>query len=270
MPSHTGSASAAMRLLLLLPALASAFQHPLQSPSLDDDDAAAALAPLPLPSSPLPWSDLTILSTTDTHGWVRGHHASRSPPESLYAADLGDLISFKAHLERIADERGVDILTVDSGDTLDGNGFVDADTSGVKGRAARELLANVHYDVATTGNHELYNRTVALDVYRNFIPRFKGRYLSSNVFFVDDDGAAGEQPFGDLYATFVTKNRGYRITSFGVLFNFNRADAGFRVQAPSELVKESWWQKVLHDEMGRTDVFLIGGCAALQLDVHCS
>jgi 2',3'-cyclic-nucleotide 2'-phosphodiesterase (5'-nucleotidase family) len=54
-----------------------------------------------------------------------------------------------------ADQLGVDLLLVDSGDVVDGNGFVDADNSGFKGHAARELLKLVEYDIATTGNHEV-------------------------------------------------------------------------------------------------------------------
>lgn len=46
-------------------------------------------------------------------------------------------------------------MLVDSGDIVDGNGFVDADTSGVKGHMARKVLSKVGLDIATAGNHEV-------------------------------------------------------------------------------------------------------------------
>ena len=274
------------------------------------------------PSSPLPFSDLNILSTTDTHGWVRGH-----PREPSYSASLADFISFSSHLRNISSG---DFLIVDSGDTLDGNGFVDADISGVKGKRARELLKEVGYDVVTMGNHELYNYTVALDVWRNYRPHFEGRYLASNVDIlvpasevseaseasgaseadgaseaIEADGAsegseAGQAikpgqtnqdselestrsliearspfstlepepasaadertwtPFGSRSAHFTLPKSGKKVTSFGILFNFDRPDPrGLRVTPPSVMVGQTWWKKALKEE---TDVFVIGGC----------
>jgi 2',3'-cyclic-nucleotide 2'-phosphodiesterase (5'-nucleotidase family) len=68
---------------------------------------------------------------------------------------LGDLQAFSHHLREEADRRGSDLIFVDAGDQVDGNGFVDADTSGVKGHAARELLKLVGWDLTTPGNHEV-------------------------------------------------------------------------------------------------------------------
>ena len=157
MMTTTKKTTTSRRILLVVVSLSllcpsSAFQLPFQPDHhLDQAEQSA----LPSPSGPLPWADLNILSTTDTHGWLRGHlHAARDP-ESLYSADIGDLANFKLHLTAEADRRGVDLLFVDSGDQLDGNGFVDADTSGYKGHAARELLAKVGWDLTTPGNHEV-------------------------------------------------------------------------------------------------------------------
>lgn len=251
----------------------------------DHDYTPYASSSLPLPSSPLPWGDLNILSTTDTHGWVRGHLHSAFPPEANYGGDVGDLQAFRYHLGRIADDRGVDLLFVDSGDTVDGNGFVDADSSGIKGYRAREILKRLEWNITTTGNHELYNRTVAQNVYRDFIPSFKGRYLSSNVFIEVEDrlGSSSDkhattppsasaspphphppaqytsvtlQPFGAQYHHFVTPNRGLRVTSFGVLFNFDRPDRGLVVQPPREMIQEEWWKRVLKEV--ETDVYVLG------------
>jgi 2',3'-cyclic-nucleotide 2'-phosphodiesterase (5'-nucleotidase family) len=58
-----------------------------------------------------------------------------------------------------ANDLGVDLLVVDSGDRAEGNGLWDA--SDLKGYYTRQLLQQVDYDLLTTGNHELYNGTTA-------------------------------------------------------------------------------------------------------------
>lgn len=142
--------------LLAISNSVSANQIPFQAtsnPTIASDESL--LSTLPKPTRPLQWGTLHILSTTDTHGWLRGHTHSSYIPESLYSASIADVSSFHEHLSKKADELGVDLLLVDSGDTVDGNGFVDADTSGVKGHMARKLLQQVGYDIATPGNHEV-------------------------------------------------------------------------------------------------------------------
>lgn len=84
-------------------------------------------------------------------------------------------------MRRRADERGVDLLLVDTGDLHDGNGLSDAfppepPTSpwyryAVNGHVSNQVFALADYDVLTIGNHELYNYSVALDVYTDFVPR---------------------------------------------------------------------------------------------------
>lgn len=144
-------------LLSSILAITSAHQIPLQATlqqaSIASDDSLVST--LPKPTRPLQWGTLNILSTTDTHGWLRGHTHSSHIPESLYSASIADVVSFREHLSEKADQLGVDLLMVDSGDTVDGNGFVDADNSGVKGHMARKLLQQVGYDIATPGNHEV-------------------------------------------------------------------------------------------------------------------
>ena len=108
-------------------------------------------------------------------------------------------MAFAHHLRRRAAERGVDLLLVDTGDLHDGNGLSDAfpqvpPTSpnyayAVNGHVSDQVFALADYDVLTIGNHELYNFSVAKDVYEDFVPRCTcaktyaghGRYLTSNV-----------------------------------------------------------------------------------------
>ena len=43
-----------------------------------------------------------------------------------YSADWGDYISFAHHLRQRADDDGSDLLVVDTGDRVEGNGLYDA------------------------------------------------------------------------------------------------------------------------------------------------
>lgn len=146
------------------PSAPSALSSSPLSPSHEDDNLQSIISHLPKPSSPLPWGTLNILSLTDTHGWLRGHTHLSNIPESSYSASIADITSFKIHLQEKANQLGVDLLLVDSGDIVDGNGFVDADTSGVKGHMARKVLSQVGIDIATAGNHEVSIRTVNMTI----------------------------------------------------------------------------------------------------------
>lgn len=74
-------------------------------------------------------------------------------------------------MRRIADEKGVDLLVVDSGDRSEGNGLYDA--SDPKGVYTRRILRQAdHYDLLTSGNHELYNGTTSLNEWKEMVPYF--------------------------------------------------------------------------------------------------
>lgn len=64
-------------------------------------------------------------------------------------------------------------------------------------------------------------------------------------------------PFGSRYYNFVTKNQKRKITSFGVMFDFDRPAPGLAVQSPKEMVKEKWWKKVMTEI--ETDIFVLVG-----------
>lgn len=91
---------------------------------------------------------------------------------------------------------------------------------------------------------ELYNYTVALDVHQNFVPRWHGRYVASNV-RITLPGADASVPFAARFRRFSTPKTGLRILSFGVLFDFPYAADGLHVQSPRAMVKEAWFQAEL-------------------------
>jgi len=216
----------------------------------------------------LEWGDLQVLHTTDIHGWYQGH-PKLSPPEPNYSGDWGDWIAFTHHMRKRAAERGADLLLVDTGDLHDGNGLSDAfpelDVShpnhrhAVNGHVSNQVFALADYDLLTIGNHELYNFSVAQDVYENFAPRWHGRYLTSNVniSLPDSSGALRSRPIGARYTRFETPQRKLRIQAYGFLFDFRLAAAGVHVQSPAEAVREPWFQESLH--AGPVDAFVIAG-----------
>ena len=126
---------------------------------------------MPYPIRNLTWGQLNFIHTTDTHGWLPGHLL-----EPSFGADWGDLISFTQHARRLADEAGVDILVVDSGDRHDGNGLSDATSP--KGELTERLFTKLDYDVVSIGNHELYQWQSTVQEYEIIAPAFGSAMLS--------------------------------------------------------------------------------------------
>lgn len=58
--------------------------------------------------------DFADISKTDTHGWLEGHLK-----EQNYGADWGDFASFSRHMQHMAGNLGVDLLLVDTGNSLE-------------------------------------------------------------------------------------------------------------------------------------------------------
>ncbi|KAG5646107.1 hypothetical protein DXG03_004346 [Asterophora parasitica] len=159
------------------------------------------------PSRPLEWGDINIIHTTDTHGWLLGHQKASSP-EPNYSGTFGDFSSFVTHMKAIALKKDVDLLLVDSGDIHDGTGLTDGyPPGGVDAHDSNVFFAKLPYDLLAIGNHELYVYEDTLDIYKNFIPKFKGRYLSSNanITLPCPGGKPRSVPVGNRYAKFKTR-----------------------------------------------------------------
>ncbi|KAF8058685.1 Metallo-dependent phosphatase-like protein [Lyophyllum atratum] len=222
--------------------------------------APAAITP---PSRPLEWGDINVIHTTDTHGWLLGHQKSSSP-EPNYSGTFGDLSSFVTHMKAIALKKDVDLLLVDSGDLHDGTGLTDGyPAGGTDGHESNKFFSQLPYDLLSIGNHELYDYDVTLDMYKNFIPQFKGRYLSSNAnITLDVAGKRVSVPVGNRYAKFKTR-KGRKVTSLGVLFNFDKNDHNTTVQRVDDMVKERWFVDAIKEE---PDVFLLAGHMPVEKD----
>ncbi|KAK4176093.1 Metallo-dependent phosphatase-like protein [Triangularia setosa] len=97
------------------------------------------------PTRPLQWGQLNVLHTSDTHGWLSGHIK-----EANYGADWGDYVSFVSSMKKTAENLGVDLLLMDSGDLHDGTGLSDCTTP--NGEISNEIfIKQTGYDLLTIG-----------------------------------------------------------------------------------------------------------------------
>lgn len=213
--------------------------------------AAQPSAPEPIsaPLRELPWGQLNFLQTTDTHGWHGGHLQ-----EPQYSADWGDYISFAKHLRDRADEDGSDLLLVDTGDRVEGNGLYDA--SNPKGKYTFDIIKGQHIDIITPGNHELYQRNASNNEYFETVPNFKDGYIASNLDIYNPKTGKLEA-LAPRYRKFTTKNQGIRIVAFGFLFDFKGNANNTVVQPVEETVKEQWFQDAIRDK--DVDLFIVAG-----------
>lgn len=202
---------------------------------------------LPYPVRNLTWGQLNFIHTTDTHGWLPGHLL-----ESNFGADWGDLISFTQHARRLADEDGVDILVVDTGDRHDGNGLSDA--TAPQAQLTEQLFTKLDYDLITIGNHELYKWESTVQEYEIVAPAFGERYVVSNV---DLFWNGKWTPLGNRYRRFETKNQKFKVVAFGFMFDFRGNNKGTRVTRCADAIKENWFKEALSYE--DTEIFVIIG-----------
>lgn len=209
----------------------------------------SAPSPIAAPLRELPWAQLNFLHTTDTHGWHGGHLQ-----EAQYSADWGDYVSFAHHLRKRADEDGSDLLLIDTGDRVEGNGLYDA--SNPKGKYSLDIINKQDIDVITVGNHELYKRNTSIREYDEVVPDFKNSYIASNldIYNPKDDK---KTPLAPRFRKITTKNQGIRIVAFGFLFNFKGNANNTWVQEVEDTIKEQWFKDAIKDK--DVDLFLITG-----------
>ncbi|PNH42208.1 hypothetical protein VD0004_g5054 [Verticillium dahliae] len=214
-----------------------------------------AVQPVAAPMRDLTWGKLNFLHTTDTHGWLGGHLQ-----EPQYSADWGDYVSFAEHMRRQADDKGVDLLLVDTGDRVEGNGLYD--TSSPQGLFTYDIFREQSVDLLCTGNHELYQAPTADREHAITVPNFKHNYIASNLDYLDDKTGT-QVPQAQRYRKFTTKNQGLNIIAFGFIFDFTMNANNTVVQPVEDTVKEAWFQKVLREE--KPDAFVVIGHVGLRM-----
>ncbi|ROV87800.1 hypothetical protein VSDG_09588 [Cytospora chrysosperma] len=214
-----------------------------------------AAKPVPAPMRDLQWAKLNFLHTTDTHGWHGGHLQ-----ESQYSADWGDYVSFAHHMRNKADEQGVDLLLVDTGDRVEGNGLYDA--SRPKGQYTYDIFKEQDVDIICTGNHELYQADTADRERNQTVPNFRDNYLASNLDYIDPQTGKAV-PMAQRYKKFQTKNQKLDVVAFGFLFDFTGNANNTVVQKVSKTIKEEWFQNAIRE---KADIFVVIGHIGLRMD----
>ena len=180
-----------------------------------------------------------------------------------YSADWGDYISFAERLRERADAEGSDLLLIDTGDRIEGNGLYDA--SDPKGKYTSDIFKEQTLDVICSGNHELYKVNSSNNEYSYTVQNFKGNYLASNLDIFDPK--TGERvPLAQRYKKFTTKNQGVRIVAFGFLFDFTGNANNTVVQPVGETIKQNWFQDAIQDR--EVDLFLVAGHVGIRSDEY--
>lgn len=162
-------------------------------------------------------------------------------------------------LREKADKEGVDLLVVDTGDRIDGNGLYDA--SDPKGVYTYEIFKQQQIDIICTGNHELYKQNASESEFLKTVPNFRGNYIASNV-DIFDPKTGNRVPLAPRFKKFTTRNQGIRVLAFGFLFDFIRNANNTVVQFVADTIKEVWFQDAIRDR--DLDLFLISGHVPLR------
>jgi 2',3'-cyclic-nucleotide 2'-phosphodiesterase (5'-nucleotidase family) len=153
-----------------------------------------------------------------------------------------------------AEANGQDLLVVDSGDRIEGNGLYDA--SDPKGEYTFSIFKEQHIDVICAGNHELYKKNSSENEYLVTVPDFKGNYLASNLDIIDPD-TGKLVPLAPRYKKLTTKIQGLRVLAFGFIFDFVGNYNNTVIQPVEQTIKEAWFQEAIRDR--EVDLFLVVG-----------
>ena len=153
-----------------------------------------------------------------------------------------------------AEAQGQDLLVIDTGDRVEGNGLYDS--SEPKGIYLSDILQHQHIDLLTSGNHELYKQNTSEAELLVTVPNFRGNYLASNIDIIHPT-TKELVPLAPRFKKFTTKKQGIRIVAFGFLFDFNGNYNNTVVQRVSSTIKEDWFQEAIRDK--EVDLFLVVG-----------
>ena len=157
-----------------------------------------------------------------------------------------------------ADREGVDLLLIDSGDRIEGNGLYDA--SNPKGKYDLNIFLEQNVDVICSGNHELYKTASVEYEHNTTVPHYKDNYIASNLDFKDAKKEE-QSPLAQRFKKFTTKNQGIRIIAFGFLFDFTDNAENIVVRKVDDAIKEKWFQDAIRDR--EVDLFLVVGHISL-------
>jgi hypothetical protein len=162
-------------------------------------------------------------------------------------------------MRKKADEKGVDLLIIDTGDRVEGNGLYDG--SDPKGKYTYDIFGQQTIDILCSGNHELYHEdTVALE-HEVTVPHFKRSYIASNLDYIEPE-TGNQIPQAQRYIKFKTKNQGYTVVALGFLFDFDRNANNSVVVPVEETMKQEWFQTAIRE---KPDLFVVIGHVGLRM-----
>lgn len=163
-------------------------------------------------------------------------------------------------MRKKADDDGVDLLVIDTGDRIEGNGLYDSSIP--KGLFQYDIYAQQKVDIMCIGNHELYVAYSSDRENDTTVPNFKENYIASNLDYVDPETGV-RKPMSQRYRKFKTKNLGLEIVSFGFIFDFTHNANNTVVQPVEETVKEEWFQQAIRE---KPDLFVVTGHVGLRME----
>ena len=163
-------------------------------------------------------------------------------------------------MRKRADDEGVDLLLVDTGDRIEGNGLYDS--SKPKGLFQYDIYAQQNVDIMSIGNHELYVAYSADRENDTTVPNFKDSYIASNLDYIDSN-TGKQKPMAQRYRKFKTKNQGLEIVGFGFIFDFTHNANNTVVQPVEDTVKEDWFQEAIRE---KPDLFVVTGHVGLRME----
>jgi 2',3'-cyclic-nucleotide 2'-phosphodiesterase (5'-nucleotidase family) len=211
----------------------------------DDDDNEDSHDPLGPPFSTnasvtqttsLPLGDMNLMVLTDVHSWIGGHQRH----ERNMNADYGDVLSLYQRLkDEIRRKYKRDFFMVMNGDFMDGTGL-----STTPPEYLTPLLATMPFAIINLGNHELYHEETVAWIKSEFIPHWRGHYLTSNTLW-----RPTKQPLGSRYVFLEGSHS--TLLAFGFLYNFQGNAKNTIVENVQDVVQQAWFLSVL----ARTDAY---------------
>ncbi|XBW37020.1 hypothetical protein QEN19_002600 [Hanseniaspora menglaensis] len=203
---------------------------------------APAVSDLDFIHSELEIQDINFLHTTDTHTWLR----------NKFGVDWGNYNTFIQNFKNAL--KGKDLIVIDTGDKIDGNGLGDATFP--KGLMSYDVFnMNIdQMDLLTLGNHELYTPSSSSIEYYT-AAKGNEKYVSSNVEFFDKSLNEWVS-FGSKYRYFETANN-KKVLALSFLFDFNRFNELTKVTSIEEELKKEWVLKDLLTKFNDDNIDLL-------------
>ncbi|KAJ1300348.1 hypothetical protein OPQ81_005168 [Rhizoctonia solani] len=208
-------------------------------------------SPIPKPTRPLEWGDVNVLHTTDIHGWISGH-SKQVYPEMSWSGNFGDFYSFVKHMRDKADERGSDLLLVDTGDRRIGHGLTDHildPTTDVNGQSVSLLYHDLGYDLVVPGNHDLENPGVVKYTMDALVKVWGDKYVTSNVMRTNGEA------LGVRFRRWTTP-KGKQMLAFGVVPIKTDTPDQLKVVPIDIMVKQAWFTESIKPKV---DAFILLG-----------